>query len=262
MDDLTVADSFHVNQDKSNMQASTDRIAKYVNDNNMKLNPTKCKEMLVCFQKVLPGIPQINIGDDKLERVSSYKLLGVHVSNNLIWNEHVDAVTNKTTKRIYFMRLLKRAGVAPKELVHIYLASIRSIIEYAVPAWFFPSTEYLIAQRQAIQRRVLIIIFPCFKYADALKMANIPTIEQRLHTISMSFFNQMKSNEHKLNHLFPQHYKNQYSTRSQAKGIVAVPPVGTKRAVNSFIIKASRHFNNELNKRYKQTVLQSQCIIL
>ena len=33
-----------------------------------------------------------------------------------------------------------------------------------------------------------------------------------------------------LNHLFPLHYQNQYSTRSQAKAIVAVPPVGTKRA--------------------------------
>ena len=59
-------------------------------------------------------------------------------------------------------------------------------------------------------------------------MANIPTTEQRLHTISMSYFKQMKSNEHKLNHLFPQHYQNQYSTRSQAKGIVAVPPARTK----------------------------------
>ena len=111
----------------------------------MKLNPTKCKEMLVCFQKVLPDLPQITIGDDKLERVSCYKLRGVHVLNNLTWNEHVDAITKKTTKRIYFMRLLKRAEVARKELVHIYLASIRSIIEYAAPAWFFPSTEHLIA---------------------------------------------------------------------------------------------------------------------
>ena len=126
------------------------------------------------------------------------------------------------------------------ELVHIYLASARSIIEYAAPAWSFPSTGYLIAQLEAIQRRVLRIIFPCFEYADALKMANIPTIEQRL-TISMSYFKQMKSNEHKLNHLFPQHYQNQYSTRSQTKGIVAVPQARTKRAANSFIIKASRH---------------------
>ena len=192
--------------------------------------------MLLCFQKVLPDIPQITIGDDIFERVSSCKLLGVYVSNNLTWNEHVDAVTKKTTKRIYFIRLLKRAGVAPKELVHIYLASIRSIIEYAAPAWFFPSTGYLIAQLEAIQRRVLRIIFPCFKYADALKMANIPTTEQRLHTISMSYFQQMKSNEHKLNHLFPLLYQNQYSTRSQAKGIVAVPAARTKREVNSFII--------------------------
>ena len=74
----------------------------------------------------------------------------------------------------------------------------------------------------------------------------IRCIEQRLHTISISYFKQMKSNEHKLNHLFPLLYQNQYSTRSQAKGIVAVPPARTKKAANSFIIKASRHFNNEL----------------
>ena len=66
-------------------------------------------------------------------------------------------------------------------------------------------------------------------------MANITTIEQRLHTISMSYFKQKKSNEHKLNHLFRQHYQTKYSTRSQAKGIVAVPPGRTKRAANSFI---------------------------
>ena len=80
-------------------------------------------------------------------------------------------------------------------------------------------------------------------------MANIPTTEQQLHTISMSYFKQMKCNEHKLNHLFPPHYQNQYSTRSQAKGIVAVPPARTKKVANSFIIKASRHFNNELTDK-------------
>ena len=146
----------------------------------------------------------------------------------------------------YTRNNLKRAGAAPKELFHIYLASIRSVIEYAAPAWFFPSTGYLIAQLEEMQRGLLRIIFPCFKYADALKMANIPTTEQQLHTISMSYFKEMKCNEHKLNHLFPPPYQNQYSTRSQAKGIVAVPPARTKKAANSFIIKASRHFNNEL----------------
>ena len=67
-------------------------------------------------------------------------------------------------------------------------------------------------------------------------MANIPTIKQRLHTISMSYFKQMKNNEYKLNHLFPQHYQNQNGTQSQAKGIVALPPAYTKRAANALIL--------------------------
>lgn len=249
MDDLTVAESFPVNQDQSNMQESADRIAQHVNNHRMKLNPTKCKEMLVCFQKVLPNIPNVTIEDDQLERVSTYKLLGVHITNNLTWNEHINTVTKKAAKRIYSIRLLKRAGVATNDLVHIYITSIRSIIEYAAPAWFFPCTGYLIDQLEAIQRRVLRTIFPYCKYSDALRMANIPTIEHRLHTISMSYFKQMEKKDHKLNHLFPQRYQNQYSTRSQASGTVKVPSTRTNRAANSFIIKASRNYNSlEISK--------------
>ena len=162
MDDLTVAESFYVNQDKSNMQASTDRIAKYVNDNNMKLNPTKCKEMLVCFQKVLPDIPQITIGDDKLERVSTYKLLGVHVSNNLTWNEHVDTVTKKTTKRIYFIRLLKRAGVSSQRtcshLLGVYNPNVYNIIILSIFIYYLSLVPYFIVFVNIIN--CILIILP------------------------------------------------------------------------------------------------------
>ena len=66
----------------------------------------------------------------------------------------MNAVTKKAAKRIYSIRLLKRAGVAANELVHIYITSIKSIIEHASPAWFFPSTGYLIGQLGVIQRRI------------------------------------------------------------------------------------------------------------
>ena len=83
MDDLTVAESFNINLDSSNIQESADRVSQCVKDLRMKLNPAKCKEMLMCFQKSLPDIPNILIEDKQLQRVSTYKLLGVHISTDL-----------------------------------------------------------------------------------------------------------------------------------------------------------------------------------
>ena len=205
----------------SNMQESADRVSQCVKDLRMKLNPAKCKEMLVCFQRSLPDIPNILIEDKQPERVSTYKLLGVHISNDLTWNNHIDYLSKKAAKRIYFIRQLKRAGVAVRERFHIYVASIRSVIEYAAPVWFFSAPAYLIGQLEAIQRRVLKIILPEYKYSDALHTASIPTVHARLQSISMNYFKGMANKKHKLHHLFPKLYCNSYSTRSQVIGTLS-----------------------------------------
>ena len=53
-------------------------------DHRMKLNPTKCKEMLINFMNNRNFIVNpIVIGGKSIERVLTYKLLGVHISNDL-----------------------------------------------------------------------------------------------------------------------------------------------------------------------------------
>ena len=39
----------------------------------------------------------------------SYKFLGIHVTNNLSWNEHMDYVFKKANKRLYALRLQARS---------------------------------------------------------------------------------------------------------------------------------------------------------
>ena len=46
-----------------------------------------------------------------IERVSSYKLLGVIITNDLSWNEHCDSIHKKATKRLFVLRTLKRVGL-------------------------------------------------------------------------------------------------------------------------------------------------------
>jgi hypothetical protein len=59
----------------------------------------------------------------------SVKSLGVTLSNELKWKDHVNTVTSKALKRL--LRQLKRADVANVDLVNFYCSRIRSVLEYA-----------------------------------------------------------------------------------------------------------------------------------
>ena len=46
----------------------------------------------------------ISVGNQGVERVGSYKLLRVIISDDLKWKAHVEYVTDKAAKRLYALR--------------------------------------------------------------------------------------------------------------------------------------------------------------
>ena len=48
----------------------------------------------------------IVLGNNTVECVTTYKLLGIIISNDLKWNEHIDYVSRKASKRLYSLRIL------------------------------------------------------------------------------------------------------------------------------------------------------------
>ena len=48
----------------------------------------------------------IVLGNNTVECVTTYKLLGIIISNDLKWNEHIDYVSKKAVKRLYSLRIL------------------------------------------------------------------------------------------------------------------------------------------------------------
>ena len=103
---------------------------------NMKLNPIKCKEMLINFLRNDNFLLRpIVIADNTVECVTKYKILGVVMNNNLTWNDHVDYIVKKSSKKRYSLRVLHRAGVEPAKILKVYLTTVRSVMEYAVPVW-------------------------------------------------------------------------------------------------------------------------------
>ena len=76
-------------------------------EHNMELDPKKCKEMLINFtQNDNFTTRPIVLDNNTVECVTTYKLLGIIISNDLKWNEHVDYISKKTSKRLYSLRIL------------------------------------------------------------------------------------------------------------------------------------------------------------
>ena len=70
-----------------------------------------------------------------IEQVSTFNLLGVHLSEDLTWAVHCDYIVKKANRRLYALRQLKKCKVPSADIVHIYCALIRSILDYASAAF-------------------------------------------------------------------------------------------------------------------------------
>ena len=145
------------------------QISDFTNERGMVLNPKKCKEMIITFLKCKHSENDIFIGDDFDERVISFKLLGVWLTNNLSWELHVDKLLRKANSRIYKYALhLSTEEGWPESLGYSsYLLFInKSQIEYALPVWsVLPNMLYDLIEAE--QKRALKIAYPYLSYEEA-----------------------------------------------------------------------------------------------
>ena len=82
------------------------------------LSRVKTKEMLIGPLAKNPP-PPLSLNGTLVDRVSSFKLLGVHISTDLKWKEHVQVIASKAASRLHFLKQLKRAGAPNRDLLHI-----------------------------------------------------------------------------------------------------------------------------------------------
>jgi hypothetical protein len=57
------------------------------------------------------------------------------------WGKHVNYINEKASKRLFYLRQLKYAGLSESDLIKVYKSLIRPICEYACPnTWSFPKS--------------------------------------------------------------------------------------------------------------------------
>jgi hypothetical protein len=89
--------------------------------------------------------------------VKSVRILGLTIQDNMKWNEHINNIVKKSSKRLYMLRLLKRTDACIDTLttVYIYTTIIRPVLEYACQVWHYNIQQYLCEDIEKIQKRSL-----------------------------------------------------------------------------------------------------------
>ena len=86
VDDTTLVKSVS-KKETSYMQLCVDELVRQSEADGFQLNESKCKELTISFSRSGSSVDHITINDKQIEVVSSAKLLGVVVLDNLRWPE-------------------------------------------------------------------------------------------------------------------------------------------------------------------------------
>ena len=114
--------------------------------------------MKVSFLKKQDGNRALRMDQVPLREVSTTKILGVHVSFDLKWSNHIGEVFKKANSRLYLLKLLKHFNLPSDDLVTIYSRFVRPTVEYAAPVWHPGITVHEDVVLERIQKRACRII--------------------------------------------------------------------------------------------------------
>ena len=107
-----------------------------------------------------------HIGADMLARVDSYPYLGVTISSDLKWHNHISHITAKASRTLGFVR--RNVYNCPSEVKSLaYTSLIRPQLEYASASW----DPYLVGdiqQLEKVQRRAARFVFRDYKYTTSV----------------------------------------------------------------------------------------------
>ena len=175
------------------------------------------------------------INDKPLDCVSSFKVLGVVINDQLKWQDNIDMIVKKASKRLYILRVLRRSGVPPADLLTIYFSLIRSTVEYACCVWDKSLTKHLSGKLELVQKRAMRIIYPNTQYSDALCLAKCPRLDERRDELCLKTFAKMEEPTSRLHHLIPAKRGSQHGRNLKINSKYSLPRCRTERYKQSFI---------------------------
>ena len=149
------------------MNADLKILDDWLKANKLSLNVNKTSYILFKPKghKVQHDLFSLKIGDDTIHISKKTKFLGIYVDENLIWDHHIEQLSNKISRNLYFIRSAKNQ-LTKLSIRTLYYAYIHSILNYGILLWGPMGKKEKLKRLIIQQKKVLRVIEGC-KYNDS-----------------------------------------------------------------------------------------------
>ena len=124
------------NNDYMKFEQEVQALAAWCEENYLDLNTKKTKELVIDFRKNARTPNALKINGGNVELVTSYKYLGITITDKLDWKNQCDQLTKKGSQRLYFMKNLRSFHVDKTIMKLFHRSLIESVISYAIIIWY------------------------------------------------------------------------------------------------------------------------------
>lgn len=178
--------------DESLYREEVRRMVGWCGQNDLELNVSKTKEVIIDFRRNKNQILPLTINGELVEQVSSFKFLGTTISSDLSWDSNVTSIVKKCQQRLHFLRQLRKFGMSTEILAQFYRAVIEGILCFSITVWYGNATS---KERKQLER----IVITASKIADC----DFPSVASVFETRrSRKTKKIIRDPSHPANHLF------------------------------------------------------------
>ena len=133
-DDCVLYRNIYSIQDGFNLQEDLTSLVQWEVDWQIKFNMAKCLSMRVTsHQHHTQILFDYSLHNHILENVQSEKYLGITISDNMDWGQHISEISSKATKTLGFLR--RNFAFAPRSTKEVAYKTLVRPKQLAAPIW-------------------------------------------------------------------------------------------------------------------------------
>ena len=135
-DDILLYRAIKCESDYSVLQDDINTINYWVEENHMQFNTAKYKYMLISHKRHKTTSPTaLTIASHQIDKVESFKYLGLLFTSDLSWSKHITSVCNKARRLLGLLYRRFYQQSEPETLLKLYMSLVRPHLEYASQVW-------------------------------------------------------------------------------------------------------------------------------
>ena len=159
---------------KLTLNSDLKHLCSWFNDNLLTLSVSKCKFVIYGNSRKVAKFDNVSItvNDSILDRIDSFKDLGVTIQQNLTWSEHIDNISKKFNQRLGLIRRIKFLLPIQARLT-LYNTLVLPLLDYSDIVWGDKNNSTLMNHLQVLQHNAVRLILDLPRHSSATQALEV-----------------------------------------------------------------------------------------